>query len=180
MADISTTLTDLSGFEYRPAAAAAAAARATEGVPVVVLLGWTGSSPGALRKYAAVWNNIGCETLAACPGVAQLWRPAMVRSQVVELCEALTSQSSMSRRAPVVVHMFSGAVSMYLPYIAQCCARERLRVGALVFDSCPVDYTRESGLNAVREMACLGFSNRWWLEPGWLLSGGAERPSANS
>ena len=61
---------------------------------------------------------------------------------------------------------------MYLPYIAQCCARERLRVGALVFDSCPVDYTRESGLNAVREMALprflqplvagAGVAVEWW------------------
>ena len=147
-------------------------ARAAEGVPVpvVVLLGWTGPSPGALRKYAAVWNKVGCETLAACPGVAQLWRPAMVRSQVVELCEALTS--STSRRGPVVVHMFSGAVSMYLPYIAQCCAHGRLRVVALVFDSCPVDYTRASGLNAVREMALprfvqplvagAGVAVEWW------------------
>eukprot|EP01043_Picozoa_sp_COSAG02_P015187 COSAG02_NODE_642_length_19038_cov_10.020856_2_plen_271_part_00 len=165
-------LADLNGFEYRPAAAVSQEGEAAAGVPVVVLLGWTGSSPGALRKYAAVWNNVGCETLATCPGVAQLWRPAMVRSQVVELCEALTARTLTSQRGPVLVHMFSAAVSMFLPYIAQCCACMKLRMAALVFDSCPVDYTRESGLSAVREMdlprlfqplvAGAGVAVEWW------------------
>jgi|EP01044_Picomonas_judraskeda_P003647 hypothetical protein len=160
-----TLLADLDGFEYRPAAASTEDAA---GVPaVVVLLGWTGSSPGVLRKYAAVWNDIGCQTLAACPGVAQLWRPAMVSDQVVSLCAALTTQS-----APLVVHVFSGAASMYLHHIARCCASGRLRVAGLVFDSSPVDYTRESGLSAVREMAlarflqplvaAAGVAVEWW------------------
>ena len=161
-----TSLADLDGFEYRPAAGVS---------PVggqVVLLGWTGSSSSALRKYAAVWNQVGFETLATCPGVAQLWLPAMVRNQVVKLCEALTARTATDGPGVVLVHMFSGAVSMFLPYIAQCCARGRLRVTALVFDSCPVDYTRESGLNAVSEMALprllkplvagAGVTVEWW------------------
>ena len=159
------TLADLDGFEYRPAAASAT--EVATGVPVVVLLGWTGSSPGVLRKYAAVWNDIGCQTLAACPGVVQLWRPAMVSDHVAGLCDALTTQVG-----PVVVHVFSGAASMYLCHIVRCCASRRLRVTGLVFDSSPVDYTRESGLSAVREMAlprflqplvaAAGVAVEWW------------------
>lgn len=160
---------DLHGFEYRRPTADPTEDEAV-GVPIVVLLGWTGSSPRALRKYAAVWNALGCKTLAACPGVAQLWRPATVRTQVLRLCEALTQ--IVAAGGPVVVHMFSGAVSMFLWHIAQCCSMGRLRVAGLVFDSCPVDYTRTSGLNAVRDMALprllrplvagVGVVVEWW------------------
>lgn len=161
-------VTDIDGFEYRPAASPGAPAC----VPVVVLLGWTMSSPAALRKYAAAWNAIGCQTYAACPGVAQLWRPSTVRGQIVALSEGLTNQTTIDRQIPIVVHMFSAAVSMYLWHIAECCAMGKLRVVGLVFDSCPVDYTRESGLNAVREMglawplrslvAGAGVVVEWW------------------
>ena len=136
-------------FEHRPPAGTDDGADA----PVVLLLGWTGSTPGALRKYAAVWNSMGCRTLAYTPGVWQLWRPATVQGLVEQLCEALTAAA----RGPVLVHMFSGAVGMFLSHIIACCeATPSLRVAGLVFDSCPVDYTRESGLAAVKQMALPG------------------------
>jgi hypothetical protein len=82
--------------------------------------------------------------------VWQLWRPATVQGFVEGLWAALAAAVA----GPVLVHMFSGAVGMFLAHIA-CCAEEGSspRVSGLVFDSCPVDYTRESGLAAVKQMA---------------------------
>jgi hypothetical protein len=105
----------------------------------------------------------------------QLWRPATFRGTVVRLCDALAAQQQQGGAAagrPVVVHLFSGAVSMFLGYIAECCDAGMLQLAGLVFDSCPVDYTRASGLSAVRQMALprlakplvagAGVAVEWW------------------
>ena len=147
----------VASFEHRPVEGDDGAAA------LVVLHGWTGSSPGALRKYAAAWNEAGCETLATCPGVSQLWRPGSVASLCEALCDALAAELA-ARPRPLLLHFFSGAVTVFLAHLVTGLERRREgaggaadwrlrdRLAGVIFDSCPVEYTRQSGLAAARQM----------------------------
>jgi hypothetical protein len=142
----------LRDWEWAAARPATAQPTATSGAATtVVLFGWTGCSRPALRKYAQVWQGLGCATLACCGDIAKLWLPSRAAASVDQLARALVAHTS---GGPVVLHLFSGAPSMFLPSLCrhELAAALGVRIAGLVFDSCPVNFTRASGVAAVQQM----------------------------
>ena len=105
--------------------------------------------------------ELGCETLAICPRISHLWGASAVGPAVDRLLAALQAEAGdeeaeesdegKAGRPPLLLHLFSAAPSMFLPHLTGCLAaggrfeRTAARLCGLVFDSCPVDVTRQAG-----------------------------------
>lgn len=144
--------------------------------PLVVMLGWMGSTPKHVDKYAALYlrESVGADVVAVCAPIKAMFgsarRKAELCSRILGAVGELADASSASAGAgaaprPLLVHLFSnGGVSLYRCLAPQLLAH-RARTATYnyigtVWDSAPGYMTIASGVRAFS--AAIGL-------PQWLV-----------
>ena len=109
--------------------------------PIVVIIGGFGMTDRHLRYHERLYKSFGLTTIVRLTyPVLTLTRPKALRREATKLERMLLEEHS---GAPVVFHLFSGAIFLYHYLIGAMQSQLRARMRAVVFESTPLDLKSE-------------------------------------
>lgn len=129
-------------------------AKSGRGAPVVVMLGWWGASPSALRKYSELYHEAGFDVVEYTAPASVLFAGKSAQDRAGRKLLGWIGERY-SGAVPVTVHALSNNGCMVLLALARVARREPRQHGwmlgrmqGVVLDSAPGDLTFATGLSA--------------------------------
>lgn len=78
--------------------------------PVVVLLGWMQAQPSSLRKFAALYADLGANVLIFRPSTLSIWFPKLALGNAVKVLDALLGEMKAGKELrPIMFVNYSGS-----------------------------------------------------------------------
>jgi hypothetical protein len=111
-----------------------------------VLVFWTNSTPAATERFRRLYAALGFHTLSFHPHIGHLWAPSLAAAMARSVVKALADLSG--HFSHFHLHLFSGAPTVILPHLVG--VKLPIPFTSVVFDSAPVEFTKQAGLAAVR------------------------------
>lgn len=117
-----------------------------------MLLGWTGSRIKSVAKYASIYSELGIPCVCVAPTLAEVWLERYGNAKAKNILRSM--DDSLEEGCGVLLHLFSGASSTFLPAVVEKVANKetQLHISGVVFDSAPVLFSLRSGLAAAKLM----------------------------
>ncbi|XP_062513900.1 transmembrane protein 53-A-like [Corticium candelabrum] len=117
--------------------------------PVAIICGWAYSNRNALKRYAAIYSELGMQSEVITLSIPELWFYNLSSKAVEKKLDEFWTSNALQR--PVIFQFFSGASSAILPVVVNMMSRGfPLQLKGIVFDSCPIEFRARSGLASVR------------------------------
>nr|CAB3267107.1 transmembrane protein 53 [Phallusia mammillata] len=136
--------------------------------PVVYLLGWGGSTPKQVAKYADIYLRKQCVTIAvAQPGKAQFFEhPRSPKKEIrARRSPQLLVDNNLSAN-PVLLHVFSNAGYLHYGVLTKILKEHQRNIIGSVFDSCPggvdIHLAARAFLESLRSIVPIP---KWFLSP---------------
>ena len=164
-ADLSSKFKDSRLRLYLPPVAAP---QSDTGRAVCFLVGWAGSKPKVMAKYASLYTDMGVPSIALAPTMPDVWfnkEGNKLSESVLSTLESLSNSSTSESPLSLILHIFSAGGYVVFPKLLDSLSNPDsiLRTSVIpkcaIFDSGPTDFTYHSGFAASKLLLSQGAFN---------------------